>query len=53
MCGAACLELGKDPIPQMTLANFFQRIGKNRITFDYSFPPIKQELISQGQVNYV
>ena len=33
VCDAACLELGEDPVPRITVANFLQRIGSKPITF--------------------
>ena len=35
------LELGKDPIPQMTGVNFLRRIGSNPITYENTFPTKK------------
>ena len=50
---ADCLDLGEDTVPRITVANCFQSIGINPITYENSFPPRKQALVSQRQVNYV
>ena len=48
----AFLELGEDTVPQMTVANCFQRIGSKPLTYENSFSLIKQALLLQRQVNY-
>ena len=53
VCNADCLELGDDPVPQQTLTNCFQSIVSKPITYNNDFPPRKQSLIFQRQVNYV
>ena len=53
MCDAACLELGEDTVPQMTVANCLQRIGSKPSTFENTSPPTNQVLISKSQVKYV
>ena len=50
---AACLELGEDPVPQMTVANFFQSIGSKPIKFENTSPLRNQTLLLQRQVKYV
>ena len=53
VCDTACLELGRDPVTQMTVANFLQRIVSKPIIYENEFPPRKQAFISQRQVKYV
>ena len=50
---AACLGLGKDPIPRQKVTNCLQRIGRKPITYYNVFPPKKWLLLFQRQVNYV
>ena len=33
VCDAACLYLGNDPVPRMTVTNFLQSIGSKLIIF--------------------
>ena len=53
VCGAACLGLGENPIPQETVTKFLQRIGSMPIKYNNSSPPRNQALLSQSQVNCV
>ena len=53
VCNAACLELGKDPVPWKTVTNFLKSIDSKLITCKNSSPPINQAFIFQSQVNYV
>ena len=43
----------EDPVPQITVTNFFQRICSRPITFDNAFLPGKQVFLSQRKVKYV
>ena len=52
MCNKACLELGKDTVPQLTLVNCLQRIDINRITYKNAFPICRRGLLSQRKVKY-
>ena len=38
VCDAACLGLGRDPVTQMTVANFFQRIVSKPIIYENDPP---------------
>ena len=42
VCDAACLELGKNPVPPMTVINCLQRIGSKPITYKNALPPRNQ-----------
>ena len=52
-CDQACLELGLDPVLKQTIFNFLQRIGRNPVTYENTFPTKKRELISENQSMYV
>ena len=53
MCAEACLGLGEDPVPQMTVENCLKIIGSKPIMFENASPLIKQAFLSQRQVKYV
>ena len=49
----ACLELCLDRVPEQSVFNVLQRIGRKLITYENVFPDEKRELLSNTQVNYV
>ena len=53
VCNVACLDLGEYDFPQMTVANYSQRIEINPIIYKNFFPSRKQALLSKIQVKYV
>ena len=52
-CDESCLELGLDPVPQQTVFNVLQNIGRKLITYDNSFHMKKRALLPENQLNYV
>ena len=46
LCDEACLQLGEDPIPRLTVVNFLQRVGSNPITYNNNLTMSKQVFLS-------
>ena len=47
------MELRFDPVPEQTIFNVLQSIGRKPITYENEFPRKNMVLVSERQVNYV
>ena len=45
VCDEGGLELGKDPVPQITVSNFLKMIGRKTIIYENTFLMIKWMLL--------
>ena len=53
VCDEGYLELGKDPVPQTTVAYCFKMIGGKPITYDNAFPLSYWVFLFEIQVKYI
>ena len=53
VCDEGDLELGKDPVPKIKVANVLKRIVRNLITYDNALPMRYLMLQSERQAKYV
>ena len=53
VCDEGDLELGKDTVPQTTVANCLKIIGSKTIKYENALPLRYQVLLSERQVKYV